>query len=156
MSVLDLSLACRQIVFQWYHRENHLSEFYPQDGGESQLALKLRHCHPVYTRPLSAQLDIDVTTAKSLELIMRPIARDVAWSLCLCVGRTDRYVVWGVDSRGTKEPCISLGHGYAQERIDVRGGAFLGLLLSIRSIRHEPMLFGRWQQWWGVLLSELQ
>jgi len=25
-----------------------LSEFYPQDGGESQLALKLRHCHPMY------------------------------------------------------------------------------------------------------------
>jgi len=25
-------------------------EFYPQDGGESHLASKLRHCHPVYTR----------------------------------------------------------------------------------------------------------
>ena len=32
-------------ISQW----KHLSEFYPQDGGESQLALKLRHCHPVYT-----------------------------------------------------------------------------------------------------------
>jgi len=29
-----------------------LVEFYPQDGGESQLALKLRHCHPyVYVLP---------------------------------------------------------------------------------------------------------
>jgi len=28
--------------------ENHFSEFYPQDGCESQLALKLRHCHPMY------------------------------------------------------------------------------------------------------------
>ena len=26
----------------------HLQEFYPQDGGESQPALKLRHCHPMY------------------------------------------------------------------------------------------------------------
>jgi len=29
-------------VFQRYHSEKR--EFYPQDGGESQLALKLRHC----------------------------------------------------------------------------------------------------------------
>ena len=27
----------------------HLQEFYPQDGGESQPALKLRHCHPMYS-----------------------------------------------------------------------------------------------------------
>jgi len=27
--------------------EKHLPEFYPQDGGESQLAPKLRHCHPI-------------------------------------------------------------------------------------------------------------
>ena len=32
-------------ILQW----KHLSKFYPQDGGESQLASKLRHCHPVYT-----------------------------------------------------------------------------------------------------------
>ena len=31
------------------HSEKHLSEFYPQDGGESQLTLKLRHSHPMYT-----------------------------------------------------------------------------------------------------------
>ena len=43
------SLACQQSVFHWYHSEKHLSEFYPQDGGESQLALKLRHCHSMYT-----------------------------------------------------------------------------------------------------------
>jgi len=35
-------------VFQRYHSEKHLSEFYPQDGGENQLASKLRHCHPMY------------------------------------------------------------------------------------------------------------
>ena len=28
------SLACRQNVFQWYHSEKHLSQFYPQDGIE--------------------------------------------------------------------------------------------------------------------------
>jgi len=28
--------------------KKHLSELYTQDGGESQLALKLRHCHPMY------------------------------------------------------------------------------------------------------------
>ena len=30
------------------YSEKHLSQFYPQDGGESQLALKLRNCHPMY------------------------------------------------------------------------------------------------------------
>jgi len=29
-------------------QQKHFLEFYPQDGGESQLALKLRHCHPMY------------------------------------------------------------------------------------------------------------
>jgi len=38
------SLACQQSVLQRYHSEKHLSEFYPQDGSESQLALKWRHC----------------------------------------------------------------------------------------------------------------
>jgi len=54
------SLACRQSVFQWYHSEKHLSEFYPQDGSESQLALKLRHCHPMYseTLPLRRRQDV--------------------------------------------------------------------------------------------------
>ena len=42
------SLACQQSVLQWYYNEKHLSEFYPQDGGESRLASKLRYCHPVY------------------------------------------------------------------------------------------------------------
>jgi len=42
------SLACQQSVFQRYDSEKHLPEFYPQDGGESQLASKLRHCYPVY------------------------------------------------------------------------------------------------------------
>ena len=31
-------------VFQRYHGEKYLSEFYPHDGGESQVASKLRHC----------------------------------------------------------------------------------------------------------------
>jgi len=42
------SLACQQSVFQRYHSEKHLWEFYPQDGDESQLASKLRHCDPMY------------------------------------------------------------------------------------------------------------
>jgi len=46
MKVPVWSLACRQSVFQWCHSEKHLSEFCPQDGGESQLALKLRHLSP--------------------------------------------------------------------------------------------------------------
>jgi len=45
-------LACQQSVFQRYHSEKHLSAFYPQDLGESQLALKLRYCHPMY-RPIA-------------------------------------------------------------------------------------------------------
>ena len=43
------SLSCEQSVFQRYYSEKHLSEYCPQDGGESQLASKLRHCHPVYS-----------------------------------------------------------------------------------------------------------
>ena len=46
------SLACRESVFYRYHSEKHLPEFYPQDGGECQLALKLRHCHPIPSRPI--------------------------------------------------------------------------------------------------------
>jgi len=42
-----MTISCRQSVFQRYHSEKHLSEFYPQHGGESQLASKLRHCHPI-------------------------------------------------------------------------------------------------------------
>ena len=43
------SPARQQSVFQQYHSEKHLSEFNPQDGGESQPASKLRHCHAVYS-----------------------------------------------------------------------------------------------------------
>jgi len=43
------SPARQQSVFQQYHSENALPEFYPQDGGESQLASKLRHCRLMYT-----------------------------------------------------------------------------------------------------------
>ena len=43
------SLVCQQSVFQRYQSEKHICQFYPQDGGESQLASKLRHSHPVYT-----------------------------------------------------------------------------------------------------------
>ena len=42
------SLTCQRSVFQRYYSEKHLSEFYPQDSGESQLASKLRHCRPLY------------------------------------------------------------------------------------------------------------
>jgi len=47
-------LACQQSVFQRDHSEKRLSEFYPQDGGDSQLASKLRHCHPMYIWNASA------------------------------------------------------------------------------------------------------
>ena len=42
------SLACQQSVFQQHHSGKHFSEFYPQDGGESQLASKLCHSHRMY------------------------------------------------------------------------------------------------------------
>ena len=48
MKMYVRSLACQQSVFRRYHSEKHFEEFYPQDGGESQLALKLRHCHAMY------------------------------------------------------------------------------------------------------------
>ena len=48
MKMYVRSLACQQSVFRRYHSEKHFLEFYPQDGGESQLALKLRHCRPMY------------------------------------------------------------------------------------------------------------
>jgi len=41
------SLPTKRIV-HGYHSEKHLPEIYPQDGGESQLALKLRHSHLMY------------------------------------------------------------------------------------------------------------
>jgi len=43
------SLACQKSALQRYHSAKHLSEFYPQNGGESQLASKLRHCHAMYS-----------------------------------------------------------------------------------------------------------
>jgi len=51
---------------------NISQEFHPQDCGESQLASKLRHCHPMYWRRRDVK--------------MRPTATDVAWSvLCVCL-----------------------------------------------------------------------
>jgi len=45
-NVCMITIARQQSdIFQQYHSEKHLSEFYPQDGGESQLASKLRHYH---------------------------------------------------------------------------------------------------------------
>ena len=58
-STEGISLPTKRIsaILQW----KHLSEFYPQDGGERQLASKLRHCHPMYRRvrivPLSISPD---------------------------------------------------------------------------------------------------
>ena len=40
------SLARQQSIFQQYHSEKHLSEFYPQDGGESQLANEITLLSP--------------------------------------------------------------------------------------------------------------
>jgi len=50
-----ITWACQQSVFQRYQSEKHLSEFYPQDGDESRLASKLRHCHPMYNKVRSSQ-----------------------------------------------------------------------------------------------------
>jgi len=44
-----MTVLPQRSALQRYHSENILSEFYPQDGGESQWALKLRHRHPMYT-----------------------------------------------------------------------------------------------------------
>jgi len=43
-------LSCQQSLFQRYHSEQHLSEFYLKDGGKSQLASKLRYYHLMYNR----------------------------------------------------------------------------------------------------------
>jgi len=48
MKMSGRSPARHESVSQQYHSEKHLPEFYPQDGGESQMASKLRRCHPVY------------------------------------------------------------------------------------------------------------
>jgi len=39
---------CTILLNIWSKPPHYLSEFYPQDGDESQLALKLCHCHPMY------------------------------------------------------------------------------------------------------------
>jgi len=73
--VMLWSLACWQSVFQWYHSEKHLSEFYPQDGGESQLALKLRHCqccYPMYMHTICTSLQTDNHTNTSSLNFYRP------------------------------------------------------------------------------------
>jgi len=35
---VDMSLTYQQSVFKRYHSNKHFSEFYPQHGGENQLA----------------------------------------------------------------------------------------------------------------------
>jgi len=39
MSMSTWSLTYRQSVFKWHQGKKHFWEFYPQDGGENQLAL---------------------------------------------------------------------------------------------------------------------
>jgi len=58
------SLARQQSVFQQYRSEKHLSEFYQQDGGESQLGSKLRHYHLTYSDTVSKTLMQRNTTTK--------------------------------------------------------------------------------------------
>jgi len=48
MKMYDHYLANKAYFSDITVKKKHLSEFYTQDGGESQLALKLRHCHPMY------------------------------------------------------------------------------------------------------------
>ena len=56
MKISVWSLDRRQSVFQRYHSEKCLSQFYSQGGCERQLASKVRHCHPVYTHAGCLQL----------------------------------------------------------------------------------------------------
>ena len=58
-----ITIARQQSVFQQYHSEKYLSQFYPQDGGESQLASKLRHCRPMYNTRFPASLSQTVADA---------------------------------------------------------------------------------------------
>jgi len=45
------SLNCQHSVFRRYHREKHLSEFCPQDGGESvEIASPSRYAYPRRTQ----------------------------------------------------------------------------------------------------------
>jgi len=55
-TITSLPTKRTSAISQW----KHLSEFYPQDGGESQLALKLHHCHVMYTRDMQP-LPVDIT-----------------------------------------------------------------------------------------------
>ena len=62
MKMSAWSLGCQQSVFQRYHSEKLLYEFYPQDGGESLLALQLRHGHPMYSNQLANELVLIIGT----------------------------------------------------------------------------------------------
>ena len=51
------SLSCQETSCFSAISEKHLWEFYPQHGGKSQLALKLRHCHNMYKLGLLSEGD---------------------------------------------------------------------------------------------------
>jgi len=69
--------------------KKHLSGFYPQDGGESQLALKLPHCHPMYIRRRIRGFETACSISLRLTLTSSPassaIFRRVGWRVCVCV-----------------------------------------------------------------------
>ena len=88
----------------------------------------------------------------------------VSWSVCLSVahkralcqhGWTDRNAVWDLDYVGPKEPRNGWGPGSFQEKWQIFG-APCSQLWNTGNIRRGLMLYGRWQQRCGLLLSVLQ
>jgi len=89
------SLARQQSVFQQYRSEKHLSEFYPQDGGESQLGSKLRHCHLTYSDTVSKTLMQRNTTTKfSIKNLFQWTGVCCSCSTCMQVSQRQRKR-WG-------------------------------------------------------------
>jgi len=91
---------------------------------------------------------------------MRPIVTDVVWSVCLCAvcwshpnrepyknGWTDWDAVWDMNSGGLKKPCIRWGPRSFK-------GKWQFWRCRVQSM--FSILFKRWHQWCGLLLSVLQ
>ena len=64
-------------ILQW----KHLSEFNPQDGGESQLESKLRHCQPMYNSASGILPAVEITSLCSASSL--GCQRDTA-RICCC------------------------------------------------------------------------
>jgi len=100
---------------------------------------------------------------------MRPIAADVAWSVCLFVYLCVRLLVTIVSrTKWQNETRCRLSYGLAWAQGNILSGvpnppgegailrASLYPMWSIRNIRRELKLFARWQQRCGLSLSVLR